>query len=105
MSAAFQRTGKPRRQQEVTDPAAFRHTHVPAPFGSRDAELPLVHVDVLPFESDHLAASKTGLAAQQDDQLRVRFACRRFNKPLELLEVVGPRFSSGARSSLIEHGT
>src|SRR4051794_40493437 len=63
MPRAFQRGSEPPRQREIADPTALGHTHVPTPFGSRDAELPFVHVHVLPFEPNHRAVSKAGLTA------------------------------------------
>jgi hypothetical protein len=50
--------------------------------------------NVLQFQPNHLAAAQTRLAAQRDDQLGRRFTGRRLNEPLELLELVEPRFGS-----------
>jgi len=66
---------------------------VSAPFGSRDAELPFVHIHVFPFEPDHLAASKTGFAAQQNNQ-GLWIDGRRDSEAFELLKVVEPCFRS-----------
>jgi hypothetical protein len=69
-----QRRGQTERQRHVPQPPALGDRHLTVPIGALDAELSFAEIDVSPLERDHLVASQSGFAAQEQDRRRRRVA-------------------------------
>ena len=90
------RRGQPDRERQVPKSSALRDGHMTLPVRTLHAELPLLEVDVAPFERHHLAAPQARVAAQKHNELRRSIECLRGSDQPLVLERERPRLEHAA---------